>query len=142
MYGNVIQRVTNKIMEKIRELQFIALGLIFGLFLGGIFQAIPRFEWKQQTSHPIQQRKSDINLIKTAIIKDRSMGAYCQLKCLSSGHLKKEDIFYGLVMNESYNNDTIYLDVRKALLEIYNMPPKDTITLRWIRELDKTHINR
>lgn len=55
---------------------------------------------------------------------------------------EKEDIFYGLVMNESYNNDTIYLDVRKALLEIYNMPPKDTITLRWIRELDKTHINR
>lgn len=142
MYGNVIKRVTNKIMEKIRDLQFIALGIIYGLFLGGIFLAFPQLKWKQQTSLPIQQRKSDINLIKTAIIKDRSMGAYRQLKCLSSGHLKKEDIFYGLVMNEFYNNDTIYLDVRKALLEIYNMPPKDTITLRWIRELDNTHINR
>ena len=63
------------------------------------------------------------------------------LKELSGGHLKKEDIFYGLLMNEYHPNDTIYKDLRNVLVEIYNIPPKDTITLMWVKKLDEMYKN-
>ena len=77
-----------------------------------------------------------VNKIKSAIIKEKSIKDYELLKELSGGHLKKEDIFYGLLMNEYHPNDTTYKDLRNVLVEIYNIPPKDTITLMWVKKLD------
>lgn len=39
-------------------------------------------------------------------------------------------------MNEYHPNDTTYKDLRNVLVEIYNIPPKDTITLMWVKKLD------
>ena len=47
-----------------------------------------------------------------------------------------------MVMNEYYDNDTIYKDLRNALIEIYNIPPRDSITLGLIKALDRCHRNR
>lgn len=118
----------------------VALGIIIGLFLGGIFQARPKFEWNLGVKQPVSPQWN-INKIKSAIIKEKSIKDYELLKELSSGHLKKGDIFYGLLMNEYHPNDTIYKDLRNVLVEIYNIPPKDTITLMWVKKLDEMYKN-
>ena len=127
-------------MDKIRNMHNVALGIIIGLFLGGIFQARPKFEWNLGVKQPVIPQWN-INKIKSAIIKEKSIKDYELLKELSGGHLKKEDIFYGLLMNEYHPNDTIYKDLRNVLVEIYNIPPKDTITLMRVKKLDEMYKN-
>ena len=127
-------------MDKIRNMHNVALGIIIGLFLGGIFQARPKFEWNLGVKQPVTPQ-CNINKIKSAIIKEKSIKDYELLKELSGGNLKKEDIFYGLLMNEYHPNDTTYKDLRNVLVEIYNIPPKDTITLMWVKKLDEMYKN-
>ena len=40
-------------MDKIRNMHNVALGIIIGLFLGGIFQARPKFEWNLGVKQPV-----------------------------------------------------------------------------------------
>lgn len=122
-------------MEKIKKVYNVVLGIIIGLFVGGIYQAFPKFEWKALSTETIQP-KINVAKIKAAIVKNKSLKDYIILKKLSGGLLRKEDIYYGLIMNEYHPNDMVYVDVRRALVEIYNISPRDTVTLRWIRELD------
>ena len=55
-------------MDKIKNMHNIALGIIIGLFLGGIFQARPKFEWNLGVKQPVVPQWN-INKIKSAIIK-------------------------------------------------------------------------
>lgn len=125
-------------MDKIKKIDNMILGIILGSFLGGLHQAFPKFEWKSQAKQMVQP-KYDIDKIKSSIITKKTMKDYMLLKKLSGGHLEKEDIFYALFMNEYHPNDTIYEDLRNALVEIYNVSPKDTITLMWIKKLDEKY---
>lgn len=128
-------------MDKVSILYLGVLGMIIGMFLGGIYQAFPKFVWKghasQITEHPINVIK-----IKHNIVFEKSMSDYKKLKALYGDRLRKEEIFYAMIMNEYYDNDTIYSDLRHALVEIYNLPPKDSLSLHWIKVLDKTHLER
>lgn len=65
---------------------------------------------------------------------------YNKLKVIYGGKLQKEDLFYALYMYQQHGGDTIYHDIRNALIEIYNLPPKDTTTLYLIKELDRTRL--
>lgn len=76
-------------MDKIRNMHNVALGIIIGLFLGGIFQARPKFEWNLGVKQPVSPQWN-INKIKSAIIKEKSIKDYELLKELSGGHLKKK----------------------------------------------------
>lgn len=79
-------------MDKIRNMHNVALGIIIGLFLGGIFKHAIKFEWNLGVKQPVVPQWN-INKIKSAIIKEKSIKDYELLKELSGGHLKKEDIF-------------------------------------------------
>ena len=62
-------------MDKIRNMHNVALGIIIGLFLGGIFQARPKFEWNLGVKQPVSPQWN-INKIKSAIIKEKSIKDY------------------------------------------------------------------
>jgi len=128
-------------MDKVSKLYLGVLGVIIGLFMGGIYQAFPRFVWKNPKSH-VAKASIDTIKIKHNIVFEKSMSDYKKLKALYGGRLRKEDVFYALIMNEYYDNDTIYSDLRHALVEIYNLPPKDSLSLHWIKVLDETHMKR
>lgn len=128
-------------MDKISILYLVVLGVIIGMFLGGIYQAFPKFVWKNPANQ-VAKVPIDTIKIKHNIVFEKSLSDYKKLKALYGGRLRKEDIFYAMIMNGYYNNDTIYSDLRHALVEIYNLPPKDTLSLHWIKVLDKTHLER
>lgn len=128
-------------MDKVSNLYLGVLGVIMGLFLGGFYQAFPKFLWKKHESH-VAKAPIDTIKIKHNIVFEKSMSDYKKLKALYGGRLRKEDIFYAIIMNEYYNNDTVYSDLRHALVEIYNLPPKDSLSLHWIKVLDETHKKR
>ena len=128
-------------MDKVSNLYLGILGVIIGLFAGGIYQSFPKFIWKSSATHVVEASVDTIK-IKHNIIYEKSMDDYNKLKAFYGGRLRKEDIFYAMIMNEYYNNDTIYSDLRHALVEIYNLPPKDSLSLHWINVLDELHSKR
>lgn len=129
-------------MKTIKYWRICVLGLVFGLFLGGIYRALPKSDSAEQSVDKAQIKDSLLRNIKYDIIYKRNVIDYKKLKELSGGRLQKEDLFYAMVMNEYYDNDTIYKDLRNALIEIYNIPPRDSITLGLIKALDRCHRNR
>ena len=50
-------------------------------------------------------------------------------------------MFYAMIMNEYYHNDTIYSDLHQALLEVSLLSPKDTLNLYWVKLLENTQGN-
>lgn len=129
-------------MKTIKYWRICVLGFVFGLFLGGIYWALPKSDSAEQSVDKAQIKDSLLRNIKYNIIYKRNVIDYKKLKELSGGRLRKEDLFYAMVMNEYYDNDTIYKDLRNALIEIYNIPPRDSITLGLIKALDRCHRNR
>ena len=129
-------------MKTIKYWRICVLGLVFGLFLGGIYRALPKSDSAEQSVDKAQIKDSLLRNIKYNIIYKRNVIDYKKLKELSGGRLQKEDLFYAMVMNEYYDNDTIYKDLRNALIEIYNIPPRDSITRGLIKALDRCHRNR
>lgn len=129
-------------MKTIKYWRICVLGFVFGLFLGGIYRALPKSDSAEQSVDKAQIKDSLLRNIKYNIIYKRNIIDYKKLKELSGGRLQKEDLFYAMVMNEYYDNDTIYKDLRNALIEIYNIPPRDSITLGLIKALDRYHRNR
>lgn len=79
-------------MNKIRNMHNVALGIIIGLFWG-IFQARPKFEWNLGVKQPVSPQWN-INKIKSAIIKEKSIKDYELLKELSGGHLKRRHFLW------------------------------------------------
>ena len=125
-------------MDAVSKKYMAVYGLIMGMFVGGIILAFNEISWKFNKIAP-HKAFVDVAKLKNDIVHGRKIVAYNQLKALSGGKLKKEDMFYALVMYDDFPNDTLYDDLRRALLEIYQMPPKDSVTLKWLKELDKHH---
>ncbi len=135
-------------VQRVKNTDVALLGVILGLFLGGIFQAAVEINWKSISKKSQSFPKTiDIAQIKYNIIFKKSLADYKMLKILSGeklktgGKLKPEYMFYAMIMNEYYHNDTIYSDLHQALLEVSLLSPKDTLNLYWVKLLENTQGN-
>lgn len=125
-------------MNKMSLLKIFFTGMLIGSLFGVLWMSVSlnRQGRKIQKTNTVNDT---VGYLKHQIINKKSMAAYVKLKALFGGKMKKEDVFYVLIMYDKTGNDTVYSDLRTIFEEIYNLYPKDTSSMHLIWELDNFH---